>query len=130
MMEALATKADVKSVDNISQNLKKLQERVDKIEASNPCPPSAQGKNNLTTQINEALSEEKDREKRKLNIMIGGVKESKAASAQDKRVEDTTTVKKLLEDIGVAATPESVQRVGKPNEEKPRILLVPSKRAL
>ncbi len=56
--------------------------------------------------------------------MIGGVKESKAASAQDKRVEDTTTVKKLLEDIGVAATPESVQRVGKPNEEKPRILLV------
>ncbi len=126
VMEGLNAKADTTLVTSVSADLAKLEERVRRLESSNPPAAAAtpQNKNTLSTQINDALTEEKDKERRKLNITIGGIPESTAASATDKRSEDSLTVKNVLKNIGVDVTPVSTQRVGKTNNDKPRILLV------
>jgi hypothetical protein len=77
----------------------------------------------------EALDERGEIEKRKLNVVVVGVKESEAAKAEDRAKEDVLRVKALIAKIDPNLQDEKIEnpvRLGRaPNKDgKPRLLKI------
>jgi len=75
--------------------------------------------------VNAAINEQKDRERRKKNVIIFGIPETGSnLPAADKVNEDNNKVEKLLKDIDSNAKPCFIKRLRSKNQDKPGPLLV------
>ena len=75
--------------------------------------------------VNAAINEQRDRDKRKKNVLIFGLPESNANAAPiDRNTEDKEKVEKLFDDINSSTKPSFVKRLRSRNQDKPGPLLV------
>ena len=73
----------------------------------------------LQEKRNEEKAEEREQEKRSKNIIIHGLEE-KGEHNDEIKNNDKIIIFRILEKVGVANQPESITRLGKPNENKKR----------
>jgi len=79
----------------------------------------------ITSTVMNILNEEKAKEKRKLNIIIHGVQESKSEESQERKVEDIEQVNSLFKKyLEVDVTVDNATRLGKKSNDKPRLLRI------
>lgn len=85
--------------------------------------------NLLSSKIDEKFDEMAERERRKLNITIGGLPETQCSNPETRKTSDLTAVKDALTTIGAACEIDNIRRVGKftPNRPTPRLLIVKMK---
>jgi len=71
------------------------------------------------------LNEEKVKEKRKLNVIIHRVQESKSELALERKSEDSDQANTLFQKhLGVDVTVDNAIRLGKKSNDKPRLLRI------
>ena len=83
----------------------------------------------IETMINSTftslLSEEKEKEKRKLNLILHRIPKSTSEYVAERRVHDNNHVKSILQDyLIINAQVDTVARIGKKDPEKTRLLKV------
>ena len=78
----------------------------------------------IETMISEALIEEREKERRKLNLTVGCLPESTSHVPEDRQRDDEAKLMEAFHSIGADVVPESVKRFGKVNPDKPRLLMV------
>ena len=71
--------------------------------------------------ISEALIEEREKERRKLNLTVGDLPESTSHVPEDRQRDDEAKLMEAFHSIGADVVPESVKRFGKVNPDKPII---------
>ena len=78
----------------------------------------------IETMITEVLNEEKEKERHKVNLTVGGLPESTSHVPEDRQIDDEAKLMKAFHSIGAYVVPELVRRFGKVNHDKPRLLMV------
>lgn len=109
----------------ILKQIQDLQNEIIQLKQSVLCnSDSNMTSSNNVSECEEFISEMMERQKRSSNIMIANVKESSAASAHQRKEEDTSCIKNLLKDLNVDLSNIKVFRVGKSLPDKSRLLKV------
>ena len=76
----------------------------------------------IETMISEALKKEKER--RQLNLTVGGLPESTSHLPENRQKDDEAKLMEAFQSIGANVVPESVGRFGKVNPDKPCLFMV------
>ena len=104
----------------VKQDIQQMNNMMCTLEVSKQ-PSSTAG---IETMISEALSEEKEKERRKLNLTVGGLQDSTSHVPEDRQQDEEAKLMKAFQSIGENVVPQSVRRFGKVNPDKPRLLMV------
>ena len=120
VLESLKLKADKSELVVIKQDIQQMNNRISTLEVSKQ-PSNTAG---IETMISEALIEEREKERRKLNLTVGGLPESTSHVPEDRQRDDEAKLMEAFHSIGADVVPESVKRFGKVNPDKPRLLMV------
>ena len=78
----------------------------------------------IETVISEALTEEKEKERRTLNLTVGSLPDSTAHVSENRQKDDEAKLMEDVHSISADVVPELVRRFGKVNPDKPRLLMV------
>ena len=86
--------------------------------------PPTQTKSIISSTVSSFLTEEKDRERRRLNLILHGVPESNSENIQTRKDHDSTMVQEIFDKhLGVSATIANPIRLG-PKSDKPRLIRI------
>ena len=121
------------------KKLMNLQDRLRQLESS-PGNKSAYSKNTgnsappasftsdvsiITSTVTSLLKEEREREERKLNILINGIPESTTESPTDRKAHDIKQVSEIFSELlEVKTTVEEAVRLGKRDSSRKRLIKV------
>ena len=120
VLESLKLKADKSELVVIKQDIQQVNNRISTLEVSKQ-PSNTAG---IETMISEALIGEREKERRKLNLMVGGIPESISHVPEDRQRDDEAKLTEAFHSIGAYVVPESLKSFGKVNPDKPRLLMV------
>ena len=120
VLESLKLKADKSELVVIKQDIQQMNNRISTLEVSKQ-PSNTAG---IETMISEALIEEREKERRKLNLTVWGLPESTSHVPEDRQRDDEAKLMEAFHSIGADVVPESVKRFGKVNPDKPHLLKV------
>ena len=99
----------------------KIDSLTTEVQAIKNLAQTAQGPENATGQQNteELLEEMKDRERRKLNLILFNVKESDKESGEEKKADDLESVRDILSKVNINTPLSKPTRLGKGNAPRP-----------
>ena len=108
------------SVEEIVKDLRKEASRIDELESK-----LLVFENQIKIEIGEFYKEKQDKDSRKLNIIVHGLKESEKKEAVDRKQDDIILLNEVFEEIGVkSVNVKSAIRLGKVDNKKHRLLKV------
>ena len=116
-----------KAVDKIQTSLlKSLEDKVvpSKVDSSNSAvsPISSESVASLTTSL---FNEQKEREKRRMNLVLHNMPESTASEGAARKKDDILKVTSVLKDsLKIKPTINNAVRIGKKGSDKPRLLKI------
>jgi len=124
-------------VSSLNAKVSDLTERVNKLESermeatpsvnlgnsqSQPNPPTL---SEITSTVVSLLNEEKDKEKRKMNVIIHGIPESKSEEPLERKAYDIDQVNTIFQKhLNVEVAVDNAVRLGKKVNEKSRLLKI------
>ena len=100
LKEKVETLESSVSVDNIKKLIKEVMVE-EKVTHEKP-PPNSNNEPVRKELVSESVQEMKERDRRKVNLLIFNVEESKAESIDDRKAEDTKKVGELLKELGMS----------------------------
>ena len=121
-----------KVIDNLAKAVKSLDDRISNISdpalSATPCPPEPKPSGSIATTIVTALNEEKEKEKRRLNLIFHNLPESVSDVSETRKTDDIKAVREVISDyLGAHAQVSNVVRLGKKTPSvatKPRLLKI------
>jgi len=116
---SLENKADKAELDTVKVDMDTVKDRVSTMETK-----VEEIGEHLDEKIGVAISEASEIESRKLNITIGGIPEPTGETNEERQGQDEAAVKELLNGMDGPDEIVEAKRVGKREEDKPRILKV------
>ena len=129
----------VKVLESTNDKVVDIQDRLQQLEVSigkHPAPPKnisnsvpptslTSDVSVITSTVTSLLKEEREREERKLNLIIHGVPESPSETPMDRKAYDIKQVSRVLNEVlEVDSTVEDAVRLGKRDPSKKRLIKV------
>lgn len=116
MESKLDAKADAAEVQSLSERVNALESQM----VATAAKPEPQKTEEIKSQVEEAIDEYREREARKLNLVIFNLPESEKEEVEERRTEDTAAIKDLISLTGCEATPTKFLRLGARNDDRIR----------
>lgn len=124
--EKLDSKANARDLEQLSERVSALEEKCSKSE--NPIPASGvrdQLKTVVQDQVEQALDDYRDREARKLNLILFNASESDKVEIEERKSDDLELANKIIEATGSTVSPlTKIIRLGPRAEDKIRPMKV------
>lgn len=116
-------------LQTIETTLSTLERKIHQIEPSQESVSIEEPKKQFTSYMSSFMNEEKEKEKRRLNLIIHNIKESADTDSSVRKEHDITLVESTLKQyLGVSTKVEKAARLGKRTDksstDKPRLLKI------
>ena len=111
-------------LDQFSTSYSAILSKFDKMDASSPSLNSGKANSNVSSIVSTYINEEKEKSKRKLNLIVHNLAESSKDDGAARKQDDITSVLKICQQyMGMSVKIERAFRLGK-HGEKPRLLKI------